>query len=144
MGLPPETFSITTDGKLTIDQNQHTQAYRRRRVQRKDRRGHSPGARKHPLVPRKHNRDPAALRESRFRPLREIADSIKRDPGLTTALLKLANSAGYITIKKIETIEEAVKIIGTKGINMLLVATGVQKVLDSRYKKFETIWKNSL
>ncbi len=75
--------------------------------------------------------------------IREIAESIKRDPGLTTSILKLANSAGYITIKKIETIEEAVKIIGTKGVNTLLVASGVQDILKTRYKKFETIWKNS-
>ncbi|MFW5862997.1 MAG: HDOD domain-containing protein, partial [Spirochaetota bacterium] len=52
-------------------------------------------------------------------------------------------SAGYITSKRVETIEEAVKIIGTKGINTLLVASGVQEIMGARYKKFETIWKNS-
>ncbi|HOW81783.1 MAG TPA: HDOD domain-containing protein [Spirochaetota bacterium] len=75
--------------------------------------------------------------------IREIADSISRDPGLTTSILKLANSAGYITIKKVDSIDEAVKIIGIRGINTLLVATGVHKVIDSRYKKFESIWKDS-
>jgi len=75
--------------------------------------------------------------------IREIADSISRDPGLTTSILKLANSAGYITVKKVDSIDEAVKIIGLRGINTLLVATGVHKVIDTRYKKFESVWKDS-
>jgi HD-like signal output (HDOD) protein len=48
-----------------------------------------------------------------------------------------------MTINRVETIEEAVMKIGLKGINTLLVASGVQKIMESRYKKFETIWKNS-
>jgi HD-like signal output (HDOD) protein len=75
--------------------------------------------------------------------IKDISDQIKRDPGLTTNILKIANSAGYMTINRVETIEEAVMKIGLKGINTLLVASGVQKIMESRYKKFETIWKNS-
>ncbi len=75
--------------------------------------------------------------------LKEIAGAISLDPGLTTSILKLANSAGYITAKKTETIEDAVKIIGVKGINTLLIATGVFKVMDARYKRSESIWKDS-
>ncbi len=75
--------------------------------------------------------------------IKEIATAISMDPGLTTSILKLANSAGYFTIKKTETIEDAVKIIGVKGINTLLLATGVYKVLDARYKRSETVWKDS-
>jgi len=75
--------------------------------------------------------------------IKEISESIKRDLGLTTSILKLANSAGYITLNKIKSIEEAVKLIGIRSINILLIATGVHKIMDSRYKKFESIWKNS-
>lgn len=75
--------------------------------------------------------------------IKEISDRIKRDPGLTTNILKIANSAGYMTINRVSSIEEAVMKIGMKGINALLVASGVQKVLESRYKKFETTWKDS-
>ncbi len=76
-------------------------------------------------------------------PIKVIADTISRDPGLTTSILKLANSAGYLTIRKVDTIEEAVMKIGMKGINTLLVASGVYKIIDTRYKRFEKIWKNS-
>jgi HD-like signal output (HDOD) protein len=75
--------------------------------------------------------------------IKEIASAISLDPGLTTSILKLANSAGYFTIKKTETIEDAVKIIGVKGINTLLLATGVYKVMDARYKRSESVWKDS-
>ena len=73
----------------------------------------------------------------------DIAQAISRDPGLTASIMKLANSAGYITAKKLETIDEAVKIIGIKGINTLLIATGAQKALESKYEKYETIWTDS-
>jgi HD-like signal output (HDOD) protein len=75
--------------------------------------------------------------------IKDIARSISRDPGVTSSILKLANSAGYITVKHVETIEDAVKIIGIKGINTLLLAAGVFNIIDSRYTKFETIWKQS-
>jgi len=75
--------------------------------------------------------------------VKDIASAISRDPGLTASIIKLSNSAGYVTMHKIESIEEAVKIIGIKGLNTLLVATGVQKIVEDRYKKFESIWKDS-
>jgi HD-like signal output (HDOD) protein len=75
--------------------------------------------------------------------IKQISESIKKDPGLTTSILKLANSAGYITLQTTKTLEDAVKLIGTKGINSLLVASGVQKILNSRYKKFESVWHES-
>ncbi len=75
--------------------------------------------------------------------IREIANGISLDPGLTTSILKLANSAGYITLQKTDSLEDAVKIIGTKGINALLLATGVRKVIDMRYKRSESVWKDS-
>lgn len=75
--------------------------------------------------------------------IKTISAAISKDPGLTASIIKLSNSAGYITMNRIETIDEAVKIIGMKGINTLLIATGVQKVVESRYKRFEAIWNDS-
>lgn len=75
--------------------------------------------------------------------IRDISKAIARDPGLTASIMKLANSAGYVTVNRLETIDEAVKIIGIKGINTLLIATGVQKVVETRYKRYETVWNDS-
>jgi len=72
-----------------------------------------------------------------------IAGKIYKDPGITASILKLANSAGYIRSNKADSIEDAIKIIGMKGINTLLYASGVNSMLESRYKRFEHIWKIS-
>ena len=73
----------------------------------------------------------------------DIAKAISRDPGLTATIMKLANSAGYVTAKKLETIDEAIKVIGIKGLNTLLVVTGAQKAMESKYEKYEAIWIDS-
>ncbi len=75
--------------------------------------------------------------------LKDIAAAISRDPGLTASIIKLSNSAAYISSGKIESIDDAVKIIGLKGLNTLLIATGVMRVVETRYKKFEMIWAES-
>ncbi len=75
--------------------------------------------------------------------IKSISTAISKDPGLAASIIKLSNSASYVTMNRIETIEEAVKIIGMKGINTLIIATGVQKIVESRYKRFEAIWNDS-
>ncbi len=72
-----------------------------------------------------------------------IAEKIYKDPGITASILKLANSAGYIRSNKADSLEDAIKIIGMKGLNTLLLASGVNSMLESRYKKFENLWKTS-
>ncbi len=142
VGFPQDSFTIGTDGKLTITKiiipkkANDTEFYSTIADEIMEEVDNIPSFPENIVEIQRLCANPEAS-------VRDISDSIKRDPGLITALLKLANSAGYITAKRIETVEEAVMIIGTKGINMLLVATGVQKILDARYKKFETIWKNS-
>lgn len=142
VGFPRDSFSITTDGKLTITKivipkhSDPLEFHTKIADELLEELENIPSFPENIVEIQRLCANPEST-------IREIAESIKRDPGLTTAILKLANSAGYITIKKIETIEEAVKIIGTKGINTLLVASGVQKILDSRYKKFESVWKKS-
>ena len=74
---------------------------------------------------------------------RDISNAISKDPGLTASIIRLSNSAAYITSGRINSIEEAVKIIGLKGINTLLIATGVINVVEKKYKKYEAIWKDS-
>ena len=70
----------------------------------------------------------------------EISDKIAVDPALSSDVLKLSNSAGFISGKRIETIPEAVKIIGLKNLNAILLATSARSILDKRYSRFEQIW----
>ncbi len=71
-----------------------------------------------------------------------ISDKISRDPSLTADVLKLANSAGFITARRIDNISDAVITIGLKNLDLILKAAAMRKILDKRYKKFEQIWEH--
>jgi putative nucleotidyltransferase with HDIG domain len=73
-----------------------------------------------------------------------ISDRISRDPALTADVIKLSNSAGFVPGKKIVTIKDAVKIIGLKNLNLILTASATKRILDDKYKKFETIWEHCI
>jgi putative nucleotidyltransferase with HDIG domain len=71
-----------------------------------------------------------------------ISDRISLDPSLAADVLKLSNSAGFITGKRIQKINDAVKIIGLKNLNSLLVTAASRKIMDKRYRKFEQVWEH--
>lgn len=75
----------------------------------------------------------------------QIASIVKRDPSLTADLLRMANSAGYATYKRIESIDEALKNIGLQSFNGILTAVGAFNIIHARYKKaFKDVWDHSL
>ncbi|MDA3901599.1 MAG: HDOD domain-containing protein [Spirochaetes bacterium] len=73
-----------------------------------------------------------------------IADKIKVDPSLTADILKLANSAGFLSVRKIENINEALMRIGLTNLKYILIAASSRKIMDARYKQFSKIWTHSL
>ena len=70
----------------------------------------------------------------------EISKRIMLDPAVTSDVLKLSNSAGFITSKRIEQVNEAVMTIGLKNLNAILTASSARRILDQRFSKFEQIW----
>lgn len=73
-----------------------------------------------------------------------MAEKVKSDPALTADILKLANSAGFASMKKIENINEALMRVGLSNFKYILLAATTRRILDQRYKKFEQIWQHSL
>jgi putative nucleotidyltransferase with HDIG domain len=73
----------------------------------------------------------------------DIARKISMDPALTADLLKIVNSAQYMSSKKVDNISEAVRLVGIRGIKNLLYSYGTQKILgeDSAYKR--ALWDHS-
>ena len=71
-----------------------------------------------------------------------ISERIMVDPALVSDILKLANSAGIFPAKRVENIQEAIKIIGMKNLNAILMTTGARRILDTRYSTFEQIWNH--
>ena len=71
-----------------------------------------------------------------------IAGKIKLDVALTSDVIKLANSAGFITMGKTDDISKAIVKIGLKNLHSILLASNARKILESRYSKFEEIWEH--
>jgi putative nucleotidyltransferase with HDIG domain len=73
----------------------------------------------------------------------DIAGKISVDPAMTAGIIKLANSAQYMTNKKIDTISEAVRILGIGGVKKLLYSYGSQKVLGGETDEKKELWRHS-
>jgi putative nucleotidyltransferase with HDIG domain len=71
-----------------------------------------------------------------------ISDRICRDPSLTADVLRLSNSAGFITGKRIKTVTEAIMVIGLGNLEMVLTAASARMILDKRYRKYGQVWEH--
>ena len=74
--------------------------------------------------------------------INDLADTIKQDLSLTSSVLKLSNSAGFITRKRIEDVSDAIKLIGLRNLNSILIAASSRKIIDQRYSMFKQIWNH--
>jgi putative nucleotidyltransferase with HDIG domain len=72
-----------------------------------------------------------------------IAREISMDPAITADLLKIVNSAQYMLVKKVDSIAEAVKMVGLRGIKNLLYSYGTQKILGEESAEKKELWEHS-
>jgi putative nucleotidyltransferase with HDIG domain len=72
-----------------------------------------------------------------------IARQISMDPAMTADMLKLVNSAHYMVAKRVDSISEAVKMVGIKGIRNLLYSYGTQKILGDDTEDKRKLWNHS-
>lgn len=82
-----------------------------------------------PVIPAIVQQLMAALRDPNT-DSRRIAQSLARDPVLTTKVLRLANSSFFGGQRSMSSIDAAVGLIGTAALNRLIVACGVQSAFD--------------
>ena len=73
----------------------------------------------------------------------DIARQISMDPALTADLLKIVNSAQYMLVKKVDSISDAVKMVGMRGIKNLLYSYGTQKILGDDTPEKKILWEHS-
>jgi len=73
----------------------------------------------------------------------DIARQISMDPALTADLLKVVNSAAYMLSKRVDSISEAVKMVGIRGIKNLLFSYGTQKILGDETLDKKSLWDHS-
>ena len=72
----------------------------------------------------------------------QIAKIVRTDPALTGDLLKLVNSALYMLKKKIQDIQEALKMVGFKGMKNLLYSYASQNIMDSKFGDMKKLWEH--
>ena len=71
-----------------------------------------------------------------------IAELITKDPALSAEVVKISNSAGFITAQRIYNIHDAVITIGLKNLYTIVLAGSARKMMNERYSKFEEIWEH--
>jgi putative nucleotidyltransferase with HDIG domain len=77
----------------------------------------------------------------------DIAELILLDPGLTTRLLKIANSPFFGFPSHIDSVPKAITIIGTEELRQLVLATSAVDMfstLPNELVSMETFWRHSL
>ena len=76
----------------------------------------------------------------------DLSAAISIDPGMTTIVLKLVNSAFYGMPRKVETISRAVGILGMQPLHDLVLAVSVTKTfsgLSQQVMNMSIFWANS-
>ena len=79
--------------------------------------------------------------------IQDISEIISGDPGLTSRLLRLVNSAFYGFRSKIDTVSRALLMVGTQQIRDLAMATSVMslfKGIPGHLVSMESLWRHSV
>jgi HD-like signal output (HDOD) protein len=63
---------------------------------------------------------------------RELAEPLTRDPALLGEVIRLANSPRYRTLRAISSVQEAILLLGQRGLEQLLVRVVMGPVFDGR------------
>lgn len=77
---------------------------------------------------------------------KELEDLIKLDPGLTTKILKVANSALYARQREIKTLQMAITLLGFKNIKSLIILTTASTLFTKQKQStfYKDFWKHSV
>ncbi len=79
--------------------------------------------------------------------IKDISEIISGDPGLTSRLLRLVNSAFYGFPSKVETVSRALLMVGTQQMRDLALATSVMslfKGIPGHLVSMESLWRHSV
>lgn len=79
--------------------------------------------------------------------MKDISDIISDDPGLTSRLLQLVNSAFYGFPSRVETVSRALFIVGTRQMRDLAMATSIMNVFEGipeNLVSMESFWRHSV
>ncbi|HMX33830.1 MAG TPA: HDOD domain-containing protein [Leptospiraceae bacterium] len=73
----------------------------------------------------------------------ELALEIEKNPALSADLLKLSNSSSFVTRMPVNTILQAVKIVGSNNILKMLYAVSSYTLLKEKFPRMEKEWEHA-
>jgi HD-like signal output (HDOD) protein len=73
----------------------------------------------------------------------KLASQLSNDPAMTADLIKYVNSAKYGVRKRIESLQDAVRLVGIRGLKDLVYPYGAHKLLDQYMTKQRNLWQNA-
>ncbi len=80
--------------------------------------------------------------------MQKVAQMIETDPGITSKVLRIANSAYYGASGKTSTIMQACVILGLRGLSEVVILAGSEKVLSGKLSGYGydagDLWRHSL
>ena len=74
---------------------------------------------------------------------RLLADELAQDPAMTADLIKYINSASIRKSKRIESLEEAIRIVGTQGLKDLMYPYGAHRILGPYLDQQKQLWDSA-
>ena len=73
-----------------------------------------------------------------------VAQQLARDPALTADLIKYVNSAQFSNRKRIDSIHEAVRLVGVRGVQELIYPYGAHKLLHTYIDRQKSLWEDAV
>jgi len=78
-------------------------------------------------------------------PMNKIVRLIENDPGMTSIVLKTANSSFFGLSKKVSTIKQAITVVGFTSLKNILISFSFKNTFnDKQYSLFNDLWQHSL
>jgi putative nucleotidyltransferase with HDIG domain len=73
----------------------------------------------------------------------KLATEIETNPALSADLLKLSNSSSFVTRTSVNTILQAIKIVGSNNVLNMLYALSSYKVIKDKFPRMEKEWEHA-
>jgi len=141
MGIDPSVFKINTDGEKTVTEFSIPEKLRSSLIITSVKKGILGEIEGIPTFP-ENVLALLTLVDDPDSSINEISNKIMLDPALSIDVIKLSNSAGFVTGKRIESVNQAVMTIGLENVKGILMTSNARTIMNKRYSSYENIWEH--
>jgi HD-like signal output (HDOD) protein len=77
-------------------------------------------------------------------PASQISALIAYDPGLTTRLLRMVNSAALGLQRQVGTVQHAIMLLGFSNTRNLVLSASIMRIFEGKQEQYQEMWQHSL